>query len=161
MGKDSTDSMLCCDVVYKISCQECEATYVGQTKQQLKTRVKEHLTDINKRSSSLSVISKHRFKKNYEFKWDDVNILDVEPSYYKRLVSEMIYYTLKYSIANSISRMMFIPISLLLVGYSLHNNIEAPIFSNGSNTGRNLLDTVISVSFFLFFFNYCNTCVHL
>jgi len=71
MGKDSTDPMLRCDV-YKISCQKCETTYVDQMKQQLKTRIKEYLTNINKKSRSLSVILKHRFKKNCEFKWDDV-----------------------------------------------------------------------------------------
>jgi len=62
-----------CDVVYKITCQDCNASYVGQkrqkTKRQLNTRIKEQIliiSDINKRSGSPSVISNHRLELNHE-----------------------------------------------------------------------------------------------
>ena len=32
-------------LVYKNKCKDCEASYVGQTKRQLGTRIKEHKTD--------------------------------------------------------------------------------------------------------------------
>jgi len=35
------------EIVYKIGCLDCDATYVGQTKRQLGTRIKEHVADIN------------------------------------------------------------------------------------------------------------------
>ncbi|KYN16704.1 hypothetical protein ALC57_11022, partial [Trachymyrmex cornetzi] len=58
-GKDRLDSLSHQDV-YKISCENCEATYVGQTKRRLKTRLQEDIFDIRKKSGSPSVISNHR-----------------------------------------------------------------------------------------------------
>jgi hypothetical protein len=89
-GKDHIDRLSCNDVVYKINCKDCESSYVGQTKRQLKTRVSEHIADIRK-SSSPSVITKHRIAENHEFDWENVEILDKEPSFVKRSISEMLY----------------------------------------------------------------------
>jgi len=36
-----------CNVVYEISCNDCNATYVGQTKRQLSTRIKEYRQNID------------------------------------------------------------------------------------------------------------------
>ncbi|XP_018368554.1 PREDICTED: uncharacterized protein LOC108764709 [Trachymyrmex cornetzi] len=66
-------------------------SYVGQTKRRLQTRVQEHISDINKTSKSPSVISNHRLVENHDFRWDDVKVLDIEPSYNKRLISEMVH----------------------------------------------------------------------
>jgi len=79
------------DVVHKITCNDCEATCIEQTKRQLRTRVHEHVIDINKTNESLSVISNHRLEKDHEMNWNDVKIVDKEPSYSKRLISEMIH----------------------------------------------------------------------
>jgi len=65
-GKNKLNSLSCCDVVYKINCQDCDASYVGQTKKLLKTRIKEHINDI-KKSGSLSVIFNHRLSHNHDF----------------------------------------------------------------------------------------------
>ncbi|EZA62183.1 hypothetical protein X777_02808 [Ooceraea biroi] len=78
------------NVVYKISCNDCEASYVGQTKRQLQTRIGEHRKDINKKTGSPSVISIHRIQSSHDFKWNEVEILDEESSYKKRLISEMV-----------------------------------------------------------------------
>jgi len=69
-----------CDVVYRINCKDCEASYVGQTKTRLMTRIKEHMNDINKKSDMPSVISSYRLQEYHEFDWNDVHILDNEPS---------------------------------------------------------------------------------
>lgn len=58
--KDLLGLMEQCDVVYKISCQDCEASYVAQTKRKLKTRINEYRRDINNGSKSPSVISQHK-----------------------------------------------------------------------------------------------------
>ena len=78
------------NVVYKISCNDCDATYVGQTGRKLKTRIAEHRNHIRHNTSARSVITEHRRQLDHEFKWDEVEILDEEPSYRRRLVSEMI-----------------------------------------------------------------------
>jgi len=66
IGKDKLNSLCCCDVVYKINCQDCDASYVDQTKRLLKTRIKEHVNDI-KKSGSPFVISNHRLSYNHDF----------------------------------------------------------------------------------------------
>ena len=78
------------NVVYKISCKDCDASYVGQTGRLLKTRVKEHRSHINRNTTQRSVITDHRLT-NHEFDWDNVEILDTEPYLNKRLVSEMLF----------------------------------------------------------------------
>jgi len=90
-GKDRLDRMSQHGVVYKITCHDCDASYIGQTKRQLRTRIKEHVSDINKKSGSPSVISEHRLRFNHDFEWDNVKIIDNELSYQKRIISEMVY----------------------------------------------------------------------
>ena len=79
------------NVVYKISCNNCDASYVGQTGRQLKSRITEHRNHIRHKTSVRSVITEHSLQCNHEFQWDYVKILDEEPSYRKRLISEMLY----------------------------------------------------------------------
>jgi len=79
------------NVVYKICCLHCDATYVGQTRRLLKTRIEEHRSHIRRNTSQSSIITEHRVKFGHVFDWDNVEILDKEPHYNKRLVSEMIY----------------------------------------------------------------------
>ncbi|KYN30038.1 hypothetical protein ALC57_00481 [Trachymyrmex cornetzi] len=78
-------------VVYKISCKSCDASYVGQTCRQLKSRITEHKNHIRWNTSARSVITEHRLQEGHDFDWDSVAILDEEPHYRKRLISEMIF----------------------------------------------------------------------
>jgi len=79
--------------VYKISCDNCEASYVDQTKRKSSTRIREHISDINKKNFfSSSVISDHRINLTiYNFKWNELKILDSEFSYNKRLIRNDTY----------------------------------------------------------------------
>ncbi|KYN28478.1 hypothetical protein ALC57_02090 [Trachymyrmex cornetzi] len=90
-GKDKLEFLSNQNIVYKISCKNCDASYVGQTKRKLSTRLKEHQSDIRNNTGSPSVITDHRVTFDHNFKWDEAKILDNEASYGKRLVSEMIY----------------------------------------------------------------------
>jgi len=82
-------------MLYKISCHDCDATYVGQTKRQLNTRVKEHANNIKLDSSKHLVISEHIINNQHLFEWEKVKILDFKHNFHKRIVSEMIQRTEK------------------------------------------------------------------
>jgi len=88
--KNQTEYINKSNIVYKIGCKNCKATYTGQTKQQLKTRVKGQC-NIKLDSTKHSVISEHILKYNHMFHWNNVKILDTESNYNKRLVLEIAY----------------------------------------------------------------------
>jgi len=79
------------DVVYKIRCNDCDASYVGQTERKLKTRIKEHMNNFKLDPSRHSVLTEHMRELNHSFDWNNVLILDVEYHYQKRLISEMFH----------------------------------------------------------------------
>jgi len=80
------------NVVYKLSCKDCDAVYVGQKKRRLHTRIEEHKKDINKKTTTnFSVISEHKIEFNHDFDWNNPSILDREDKYYRKLISEMVY----------------------------------------------------------------------
>jgi len=78
------------NVVYKISCNNCDASYVGQMGRQLKTRITEHRNRIRHSTSVRPVITEHRLQYDYDFQWDNVKFWDEELCYKKRLISEML-----------------------------------------------------------------------
>jgi len=55
------------NIIYKLSCKDCDATYVGQTKRKLNTRTSEYRRDINKKTGKHSVITEHRINNDHEF----------------------------------------------------------------------------------------------
>ena len=67
------------NVIYKINCQDCDFSYVGQTKRKLKTRIKEYKADINKSTNLLSVVC-HQLNKDHVLNWNNILILDTETS---------------------------------------------------------------------------------
>ena len=77
--------------IYKICCNDCNATNIGQTCRKLKIRISEHKNHTHKNTSTLSVIPKHKLQYDYDFNWEEVAILNTERNYNKRLISEIIY----------------------------------------------------------------------
>jgi len=78
------------NAVYKIFCYNCNASYIGQTKRKIETRINEHIKNGFDESKH-SVITKHILELNHSFDWKNVKIMDLESHYYKRLISEMLY----------------------------------------------------------------------
>ncbi|KYQ60037.1 hypothetical protein ALC60_00918 [Trachymyrmex zeteki] len=90
-GKDKLEKMDQCNVVYKICCLDCNASYVGQTKRKAKTRIKEHKSNIKRSNDALTILSQHQIDKNHKINWENIKILDIEPYFQKRMTSEMIH----------------------------------------------------------------------
>lgn len=78
-------------VVYKINCANCSSSYIGQTKRQLGTRIKEHFNNIKVHKSNYSVISNHKLDNGHDFAWDTPLILHQEKYVRKREIAEMFY----------------------------------------------------------------------
>jgi len=81
------------NVVYKIiAIYKC---IIEQTDRQLKTRIAEHGNHIRWNTSSRSifrsVITEYRLDSEHDFDWNNIEILDEEPCYSKRLISEILY----------------------------------------------------------------------
>ncbi|KYN28371.1 Dipeptidyl peptidase family member 6 [Trachymyrmex cornetzi] len=85
--KDNVEQSKKCNVVYKICCNDCNASYVGQTGRQLKTRIAEHRNHINWNTTTRSVITEHRMQMQHDFDWNNIKILDEEPCYTIRVLS--------------------------------------------------------------------------
>ncbi|KAL6418590.1 hypothetical protein ACFW04_011984 [Cataglyphis niger] len=74
-GKDGLPISNRTEIVYKINCKNCSASYIDQTKRHLSTRVKEHFNNIKMHASNLSVISKHKLEFDHDFDWSAPDIL--------------------------------------------------------------------------------------
>jgi len=72
--KDSTKFLTNNNVVYKINCNDCNASYVGQTKTQLSTRIKEHSNNYKSIAAKPSVITQHMLDFSHTFDWKRQNI---------------------------------------------------------------------------------------
>jgi len=75
--------------IYKIHCKDCDIFYVGQTKRQIKTRIKEHRNNIRMDKTRHSIITDHILNHQHTFDWNNIKIMDLESHYNKRLISEM------------------------------------------------------------------------
>lgn len=90
-GKDKLSKTDRTDIVYKIDCNKCDATYIGQTKRHLNTRIKEHINNIKVHTSNHNVISKHKTEYMHDFNWTSPNILHCEKHTRKREIAEMFF----------------------------------------------------------------------
>lgn len=77
-------------VVYKVNCNDCEGTYIGQTKQYLGNRMKEHISSIKGKNNNKTALKKHVIDTGHTFKFEEVEILNKEVKLKKRLFLEMI-----------------------------------------------------------------------
>lgn len=86
-----------------------EASYVGQTKRQLHTRISEHKNHIRRNATSRSVLTDYRINFDHDFNWEEVEILDDEPHLHKRLISEVLHIKRQKRSLNLQTDMEFLP----------------------------------------------------
>ena len=97
------------NVVYKISCKEYSSVYVGQTKRKLKTRIREHIAAcdeadifkaVDKDEKNDNGLPLHHLNTGHEFDFDNVEILDQESNFHRRLLLESININLESNSCN-------------------------------------------------------------
>lgn len=94
--KDRTPTLSTPNCVYGVSCLDCSAQYIGQTKQTLRNRMRGHKSDCNlakknkNKKQNIALIS-HSISLNHQFDYDHPVVLDRESSLSKRLLKEMIF----------------------------------------------------------------------
>lgn len=89
-GKDVLSPCDQTNVVYKISCRNCPASYVGQTKRCLGTRIAEHRRASTKPQLDTPIF-KHILETDHSFNFEKPEVLDIEVNYFRRTTSEMIH----------------------------------------------------------------------
>ena len=89
--KDKQPKDKCSNVVYGIKCgnQYCNDTYVGETKQGLKSRMNQHRKPSYGDTFDSAVFT-HSEESGHSFSLDDVTILDTEKDWFRRGVKEAI-----------------------------------------------------------------------
>ena len=77
-------------VVYRIPCQDCETSYIGETKRSLRKRITEHRYAVENfdRKNGIAV---HVWDMGHRPDWEAAEILEVEPRYMRRRVLEAIW----------------------------------------------------------------------
>lgn len=88
--KDSTPKMSLSNVVYKIPCNVCQRSYIGQSSQTLKNRITQHKSDCRIGKNSCALVD-HYQKFNHHFNFNETSVLQIENNYKKRLVYEMLH----------------------------------------------------------------------
>ena len=75
-------------VIYQVPCKNCEESYIGQTKRNINTRLKEHRTAVKKGRIQKSALSEHVMNKVHLIDWQNAKIIQQESNYKKRLFLE-------------------------------------------------------------------------
>ena len=92
LGKDALNNCDQSNLVYKINCEICGKSYVGQKKRLLKTRCNEHKNNIKLNSKYHNVITKYIVEnRDHTFNWKKTQIIHKENNFSKRLIAEMIF----------------------------------------------------------------------
>ncbi|XP_047504100.1 uncharacterized protein LOC125049061 [Pieris napi] len=76
--------------IYKLDC-DCGLSYIGQTKRNMSSRLKEHIADIRHRRHTKSAVCEHILDRpNHYIRFDQPKILAKEKRFFPRLVREAI-----------------------------------------------------------------------
>ena len=85
--KDKTPIEKKCGVVYHITCDTCDQTYIGETARSLSTRFKEHSSTER---SILTAVGEHCKNTGHSISWENIKVLSGESNYWRRKIKEAI-----------------------------------------------------------------------
>jgi hypothetical protein len=73
--KDPTDTKTRIGTVYKVTCAECSATYIGETGRILHCRIKEHERSTEKKDVA-NRIAAHHMETNHRIDWEGATYME-------------------------------------------------------------------------------------
>lgn len=88
LPKDQVDHDLYRGVVYKIPCDNCDRSYVGQTGNSFQSRVKQHQAALRLLNPEKSALAEHAINEDHAINWNSAEILCQENNYHQRLFLE-------------------------------------------------------------------------
>ncbi|XP_050507994.1 uncharacterized protein LOC126885465 [Diabrotica virgifera virgifera] len=88
--KQPLTTLECTDVVYRIECTECPASYIGETGRNLSSRIISHKSDcrLNKPTCALA---EHTIDLDHKIDFNNAKILARESNKFKRTFLEMVH----------------------------------------------------------------------
>lgn len=92
--KCKTEKLSKTNIIYKIPCLDCELSYIGQTKQYLSDRIKQHASNCKSKTEAQNkktALSSHSTENNHRFNFDDCSIMHTKENWFKRGIIESIY----------------------------------------------------------------------
>ena len=78
-------------VVYKVECGGCNASYVGETKRRLESRLAEHRKAVQRGEVNASALAEHVWNAGHQVDWDSMKVLDASSRHHSRLALEAIH----------------------------------------------------------------------
>ncbi len=89
--KDPIESWDKCGVVYNIPCDDCSLTYVGQTKNSLRTRLSQHQAALKHLQTEKSALAEHAVIADHTIAWNKASVLSQERNHRRRLFLETFF----------------------------------------------------------------------
>ncbi len=75
-------------VGYQIGCQDCPATYVGQTGRTLTQRLKEQMSALTNAHPDRSAVAEHAIDTGHAIDWSNTEVKAVSPLFWQRCTLE-------------------------------------------------------------------------
>ena len=101
MAKDPEPEWKKKEVMYQVSCAECESVYIGQTGRTLENRISEHKGAL-KRHDAKNDIAVHAWTKQYKVDWQaaTVTVKHMETNHSRRKTIEALHTHLQRETSN-------------------------------------------------------------
>lgn len=78
--------------IYEIPCNNCNATYIGETERPFEVRKEEHVGYVRRRDYKQSAIVKHITRnRGHSMNWDNSKMIMYERKYFTRKIKEGLF----------------------------------------------------------------------